>query len=654
MRLCVDEILRSGRPALRLTPADAARPLRAGRYLLHAVPPDGAPMPALKIDVTVEGDERPRAGLLDFAPLFARGRRGRAVAAFVPVFVRQEAAALVVEAASAGAALPGLAWRLQFKSYPALYVALFGRFMRRVLARKESLKLLGTAFMRHGLDGVGAALWGDWASALSRAEPQSGFTARALACPERAGLPAGTPAAVPGLCLAADLSRGAALPALDAGFLARARLAGFDALCLPCGWDGQQLRLPAPVQRFLDDAACDFPFILRPTGPAAADRGLMAALAPLFGDRRALRVAGRPVLAAAPGAVSADGVFLAGDDGAVLTGDFTAAAADPAARLPDTPPVRFGRAAHAAIGKALATAAGRAGPAFVFVDLAAAGGPGPDLGDDPRFGHAALEALRVARARHAAAASAPSRPLRAAIALHAFYPDVLAEMLAALRDLPAEHKLFVSTTAARQAEVEALLRAAGRPHALHVFDNRGRDILPFLRMHAAISAEGFDLVVKVHTKKSAHRKDGAVWRRTLVEPILGRQGFTRILAAFAADRTLGMTGPDRHLTGFRNNIVPNEARVFGLARRLGLTARDVTHGQFFAGSMFVARVAALAPLMSLAIGEADFEPEAGQLDGTLAHAIERGLALSVVASGLRVAGVEDVLRRHSPIWNMSG
>ena len=338
----------------------------------------------------------------------------------------------------------------------------------------------------------------------------------------------------------------------------------------------------------------------------------------------------------------------------MLTGDFTAAAADPAARLPDTPPVRFGRAAHAAIGKALAAAAGRAGPAFVFVDLAAAGGPGPDLGDDPRFGHAALEALRVARARHAAVASAPSRPLRAAIALHAFYPDVLAEMLAALRDLPAEHKLFVSTTAARQAEVEALLRAAGRPHALHVFDNRGRDILPFLRMHAAISAEGFDLVVKVHTKKSAHRKDGTTWRRTLVEPILGRQGFARILAAFAADRTLGMTGPDRHLTGFRNNIVPNEARVFGLARRLGLTARDVTHGQFFAGSMFVARVAALAPLMSLAIGEADFEPEAGQLDGTLAHAIERGLALSVVASGLRVAGVEDVLRRHSPIWNMSG
>ena len=371
MRLCVDEILRSGRPALRLTPADGARPLRAGRYLLHAVPPAGATMPALEIDVTVEGDPRSRAGLLDFAPLFARGhRRGRAVAAFVPVFVRQEAAALVVDAGPAGAALPALAWRLQYRSYAALYAVLLARFMLRVLARRESLKLLGTAFLRHGLDGVGAALWGDWAAALSWAAPQSGFTARALACPDRVGLPAGAPAAVPGLCLVADLSRGAALPALDAGFLARARLAGFDALCLPCGWDGQQLRLPAPVQRFLDDAACDFPFILRPTGPAAADRGLMAALAPFLDDPRALRVA------AAPGAVSADGVFLAGDDGAVLTGDFTAGAADPAARLPDTPPVRFGRAAHAAIGKALPAAAGRAGPAFVFVDLAAAGGPG--------------------------------------------------------------------------------------------------------------------------------------------------------------------------------------------------------------------------------------------------------------------------------------
>ena len=146
----------------------------------------------------------------------------------------------------------------------------------------------------------------------------------------------------------------------------------------------------------------------------------------------------------------------------------------------------------------------------------------------------------------------------------------------------------------------------------------------------------------------------AKWRRALVEPLFGRDNFERIVTAFEQDAALGMIGPDEHLTGLRNNILANEARVFGLARRLGLTSRDVTQGSFLAGSMFVVRLQALAPLISLAIGEDDFEPEAGQLDGTLAHAIERGLALSVVASGMRVAGVEDVLRRRSVLWNMSG
>jgi len=38
----------------------------------------------------------------------------------------------------------------------------------------------------------------------------------------------------------------------------------------------------------------------------------------------------------------------------------------------------------------------------------------------------------------------------------------------------------------------------------------------------------------------------------------------------------------------------------------------------------------------------DFETEAGQIDGTLAHAIERGLALSVAASGMRLATDADL------------
>ena len=58
---------------------------------------------------------------------------------------------------------------------------------------------------------------------------------------------------------------------------------------------------------------------------------------------------------------------------------------------------------------------------------------------------------------------------------------------------------------------------------------------------------------------------------------------------------------------------------------------------FVAGSMFVARRAALTALASLELDEGEFETEAGQTDGTLAHAVERVLTFSAAAAGLRVA-----------------
>ena len=50
--------------------------------------------------------------------------------------------------------------------------------------------------------------------------------------------------------------------------------------------------------------------------------------------------------------------------------------------------------------------------------------------------------------------------------------------------------------------------------------------------------------------------------------------------------------------------------------------------------MFFARLDALKPLMNLSIQDEDFEVEAGQIDGTLAHAIERMMAASAYAASL--------------------
>ena len=68
--------------------------------------------------------------------------------------------------------------------------------------------------------------------------------------------------------------------------------------------------------------------------------------------------------------------------------------------------------------------------------------------------------------------------------------------------------------------------------------------------------------------------------------------------------------------------------------------------RFPVGSMFWARSAALKPLLDLDLQPQHFPPEAGQVDGTLAHAIERMLGVTCRAGGyhlLPVLGAESRL-----------
>jgi hypothetical protein len=100
-----------------------------------------------------------------------------------------------------------------------------------------------------------------------------------------------------------------------------------------------------------------------------------------------------------------------------------------------------------------------------------------------------------------------------------------------------------------------------------------------------------------------------------------------------------MVGPDGHFVPMSTYIGSNEERVLMIGRRLGLTDTQILNQGFFAGTMFVARVSGLVPLMELAFSDDEFELETGQIDGTFAHAMERGFSLSVLTAGQRSATV---------------
>ena len=74
---------------------------------------------------------------------------------------------------------------------------------------------------------------------------------------------------------------------------------------------------------------------------------------------------------------------------------------------------------------------------------------------------------------------------------------------------------------------------------------------------------------------------------------------------------------------------------------MGIAPRSLEQLSFVAGTMFYARVNALLPLMCLNLRDSDFEEEIGQVDGTIAHAIERAISVSAKAASMEVRSFSE-------------
>jgi lipopolysaccharide biosynthesis protein len=191
--------------------------------------------------------------------------------------------------------------------------------------------------------------------------------------------------------------------------------------------------------------------------------------------------------------------------------------------------------------------------------------------------------------------------------------------------------------------VRQRVKQLGLDAEVEVFENRGRDILPFLHVANHLLDQGVTAVLKLHGKRSTHRQDGDIWRRELLGKLLAPERARAILAAFEADAGLGMVYAEGHRQPLDYYWGANQANVDFLTRRLGIPAAQVQHDSFIAGSMFWLRPAALRSLLDAHLEIAGFEPEAGQLDGTLAHAVERVFSLAAAADGFHAVSAASVL-----------
>ncbi|XZG71928.1 rhamnan synthesis F family protein [Chitinibacteraceae bacterium HSL-7] len=236
---------------------------------------------------------------------------------------------------------------------------------------------------------------------------------------------------------------------------------------------------------------------------------------------------------------------------------------------------------------------------------------------------------------------------RIAAVCHVYYADLWQEMVGALARLPPYTDVFITTVPELEAQLRERAADLGPRVTIHVSPNRGRDIGPLVDLMGAVPLEQYDYVLKVHTKKSRHLAEGMgdEWREFCLSGLIPEGGVEALLSALDAFPKVGLVGMKPFMMSAHKQIGRARDNYQGVqhwAARLGVDF-DRSDYLFCAGSMFWVRGSVLGELRRLGVTQTDFEAEEGQVDGTLAHVMERLFPLMAKRVGLETASVESLM-----------
>ena len=255
--------------------------------------------------------------------------------------------------------------------------------------------------------------------------------------------------------------------------------------------------------------------------------------------------------------------------------------------------------------------------------------------------------------------STPPTKLRVAAVVHIFYPELADELKNLLLNIPCKVDVFISTTAPeKKSAIENVFGDFDKGSVtIKIFENRGRDIAAAFVGFREIY-DRYDACVHIHSKKSLHAKSRlSGWREHLYRNLLGSPEIVGGILEILSDERVGLVFP-QYFTPIRISV--NWGRNYLVTKnflhRLGVEVDNRNLIEFPAGSMFWFKPKALAPLLDSGLTFDDFPEERGQIDGTIAHAIERAFLFIVEAAGFSWVKVDSdekffnmtpILKSHS-------
>ena len=238
------------------------------------------------------------------------------------------------------------------------------------------------------------------------------------------------------------------------------------------------------------------------------------------------------------------------------------------------------------------------------------------------------------------------KPIKIAVVCHLFHKELADEFMMYFRRIPYPCDFYITTSEQSLSYLEEYFGQKMKDVNINIraVPNLGRDVAPFLSMFSDC-LRNYDLVCKVHSKKSSHNKELEGWRTYLLENLLGsRKIIKRIITAFEADERLGIVWPlpfpylkylGIHLGwGPALSREKNRQNAMLYFSDLQPPALDEPF-HFPVGNMFWFRPLALSYFNTLKFSQKDFEVESGDIDGALSHTIERMMGKMAEMAGYK-------------------
>jgi GT2 family glycosyltransferase/glycosyltransferase involved in cell wall biosynthesis len=220
-----------------------------------------------------------------------------------------------------------------------------------------------------------------------------------------------------------------------------------------------------------------------------------------------------------------------------------------------------------------------------------------------------------------------------AIAVHVYYPELWPEIAQRLKAIQHPFVLDITTPPNQAAHVETVVKQDFPAARIHVTPNQGMDILPFLSLVPHWQKEGILAVCKLHTKRGDGGPIATHWRKHLLDTLVGHPDTpSQIAQAFTWHPQLSLVGPAIFYLSGQRLVYENKATLAQIQLALGQGPLPQEDWGFFAGTMFWARPAALAPLANLVASSAASHSTAAfsgeyAKDGRDEHALERAFGL---------------------------